>query len=56
MKSISVFDVEATEIERLSEKLLECSEAFVVEALLNMLESEARLLNKKPEELLEEYL
>ena len=55
MKSISVFDVEETEIERLSEKL-ECSEAFVVEALVNMLESEARLLNKKSEELLEEYL
>lgn len=55
MTKINVYNFEAERIDEMSD-LFDCSQASIVEALYSLLESEARLLNKKSEELLVEYL
>lgn len=55
MTKIEVFDIEAERISDIEDDL-ECSSSFVVEALFNMLDNEARMRNMNPTDVLKEYI
>lgn len=55
MTKIEIYDIEAEEIDDLADEF-ECTHADIVEALLNMLNNEASLLDLAPSSLLAEHI
>lgn len=55
MTKIEIYDYEAERIEELADKF-NTTGAEIVASLVNMLDSEANLLDKASEDLLEEYM
>jgi hypothetical protein len=55
MTKIEVYDVEAERIFEMA-SIFKTTNAEIVEALINMLDSEANLLDKASEDIIEEYI
>lgn len=55
MTKIEIYDIEAERISEMAD-ILNTTDAEIVGALMNMLDSEANLLDKDSAELLEEHL
>lgn len=55
MKKIEIYNYEAERISELAD-MFQATDAEIVASLVNMLDSEANLLDKASEDLLEEYL